>query len=743
MRRRLLLALPLVASLAFAGGARAVVVDMNAVGQTTVAYDQADQSGYFGVALVPGSCGGLSGTTPCGALAARKVPTVSSSAPCLDPALSSDLWLFGQTDRLPDGALCYHGGAVMHRDETFALTWDAPLPNGAVHNYWSGTRGYLEQFLKDVASASGTLGSPYAITTQYTDGGGRAENSSLYGGGCIDYGAGGGSTCEFPTSASAGHNLPAGGCTPTGDSFTYIHTVTPNSVCLTDAQLRAEVATMASQTGMVGRTQPGYSPEVVLLTPPGVEVCLDQAGRMCSVNGNVTPPAPAVTTSATGGKLAAGTYTIEVTYVLGGGESLASAPTTVTTTSATSTITITSPPPASGVTGWYAYVTQPNSTTLARQQAAGSPTPIGSSFTLSTPPVSGSAPPLAPLFCSYHSQLEVGGTEVAYVVQPWTAMTACDEPDAPVPGQSVTPQQLATDVGAQLVSPLSQSQIASIVDPGLNGWFALDGAEINDNGGCVPVTGADSVTIGAGSYLLQREFNNGGAIVSDPSTYFGCAPGVILDPAFVVPSSVAQGDIVQFDGSATASTLLVPSGDYRWSFGDGATATGPSVEHAYAQGGSYTVTLTVTDRGGNTAVLRQVIQVLGPNGLPVPPSSSSGSPAGLAVRVQLLPQGLGAVLRHGVALRVTSNEAANGFVTISISRRAARRAGFRTGRLPFVVIARGTVSGIRDGRMMMRLRMSGAAVQKLHRLRHVTLTIRLALRDAAGRRVAVDVAGNY
>lgn len=110
------------------------------------------------------------------------------------------------------------------------------------------------------------------------------------------------------------------------------------------------------------------------------------------------PAAPAPTTAGTGGTIAAGTYLIAVTYVNAQGETVASTNGSVTTTGATSTITVPSPP-ALGVgnqaaTGWYAYVSQAGLTALTRQQAAGSPTAIGTALTLTAPPTStGAAPP--------------------------------------------------------------------------------------------------------------------------------------------------------------------------------------------------------------------------------------------------------------------------------------------------------------------------------------------------------------
>jgi hypothetical protein len=604
MRRHALsIALTFVVSMfAATGGAQAVVVN--------------DGGNVAGVALVPGTRSDL---TTAG------VSTVTSGGSCSDPWLASDLG----GPFVPSGGLCWHGGgAVTHGNETFALTWDQHRLS------WPTTTNYVEQFLRDVADGTGTLTSPYAVTTQYQDGSapaGRAGNRSVYGGGCIDFGSTGGSTCRFGSTdgSGTGRDYPSSGC-PTSS---------PNQYCLTDAQLQQyELTAMIQQMGVSGRTQPGYTPLVVLLTPPGVEVCLDSAGHLCSANGASTAQ-----------------------------------------------------------------------------------------------------------FCSYHSHVNVPGAgEFAYIVQPWTVNTACDEPELPSLPANPTPEQLQTDAGVRLVSPLSQAQIAAIVNPLMNGWFANDGSEISDNAGCRPLgPKSDTVTVGTGShnpYVLQREFNNAGLIDSNPNTYFGCAPDVLLASTFVVPSAVDQGDLVQFDGSTSVSTLIVPKGGYVWDFGDGTTGIGPSVVHSYRSAGSYSVKLTVTDRGGNVSSLSQTIAVLGATGRPVSPSTSS---SGLHVRIQLMPQSLRSVLRGGVAVRVTSNERANGIVTLSISRGAARRAHLRTGRGPLVAIGRGTVSGIAAGTVNLRLRMSQLTAAKLGHLRHVAVTVRLSLVAASGDHLAIDAAGRY
>ncbi|MFC5288757.1 PQQ-dependent sugar dehydrogenase [Actinokineospora guangxiensis] len=81
---------------------------------------------------------------------------------------------------------------------------------------------------------------------------------------------------------------------------------------------------------------------------------------------------------------------------------------------------------------------------------------------------------------------------------------------------------------------------------------------------------------------------------------------------------------VSFDATGSSD----PDGDaltYAWDFGDGATATGPTAERAYAGAGGYTATLTVTDQFGATATKTASVHPRNhaPSLVLTPPSASS------------------------------------------------------------------------------------------------------------------------
>ncbi|MFE4467796.1 PKD domain-containing protein [Leifsonia sp. NPDC056824] len=83
---------------------------------------------------------------------------------------------------------------------------------------------------------------------------------------------------------------------------------------------------------------------------------------------------------------------------------------------------------------------------------------------------------------------------------------------------------------------------------------------------------------------------------------------------------------VNVDGSAsTDSDGTIAS--YSWNFGDGSVVTGPTASHTYLQGGSYNVSLTVTDNQGATNTTSQGVSVTAPppNQPPVASFTSSAT----------------------------------------------------------------------------------------------------------------------
>lgn len=89
------------------------------------------------------------------------------------------------------------------------------------------------------------------------------------------------------------------------------------------------------------------------------------------------------------------------------------------------------------------------------------------------------------------------------------------------------------------------------------------------------------------------------------------------EAAFSIDQTTAVlGQPVAFDASASHDPDAA-AGDhivsYAWDFGDGATATGVRVSHVYQSAppaGAYTVTLTVTDRGGLEGTAERTLEVL-------------------------------------------------------------------------------------------------------------------------------------
>ena len=114
------------------------------------------------------------------------------------------------------GQLRYHNGPVMHTNRTYSIYW---VPSG--FSLGAGYTSTIDQFFNDVAADSGKTSNVYYSDTQYYDTAGSIAYSSSYGGSVLD-----------------SDPLPASGCS---DSYT--------SVCLTDAQIQAEVKAVVARQG--------------------------------------------------------------------------------------------------------------------------------------------------------------------------------------------------------------------------------------------------------------------------------------------------------------------------------------------------------------------------------------------------------------------------------------------------------------------------------------------------------------
>ena len=105
-----------------------------------------------------------------------------------------------------------------------------------------------------------------------------------------------------------------------------------------------------------------------------------------------------------------------------------------------------------------------------------------------------------------------------------------------------------------------------------------------------------------------------------------CSVNTAPSAAIAAPADGLEGDALTFDGTGSADAEG-PISAYRWNFGDGTAAEGATVQHAYAEPGTYTVTLSVTDGDGVTSGATHVVTVAAqPDPDPSTPTIQSAQP---------------------------------------------------------------------------------------------------------------------
>ena len=162
--------------------------------------------------------------------------------------------------------------------------------------------------------------------------------------------------------------------------------------------------------------------------------------------------------------------------------------------------------------------------------------------------------------------------------------------------------------------------------------------------------------------------------------------------AAATPRSGAAPLRVQFSSAATD-----PDGNQVltvWDFGDGTQGAGPSIAHTYAQAGTYTATVTVTDTGGLTATDSVQITVTTTSGSSPPGGDEDDGDVGgeTASRPRIrVPKSkkARAVVRRGLRVKVKCAEAcrARGVLRLSGKRIGkSKRVKVKEGRTRTVVI---------------------------------------------------------
>ena len=105
----------------------------------------------------------------------------------------------------------------------------------------------------------------------------------------------------------------------------------------------------------------------------------------------------------------------------------------------------------------------------------------------------------------------------------------------------------------------------------------------------------------AGAYTVTLSVTDSDGLTATDTctaTISNVAPVAVI----TVGSGSEEGDIITFSGTSTTDTSSdLPLLIYAWTFGDGGTASGSSVTHAYVDEGTYTVGLTVTDDDGSSS----------------------------------------------------------------------------------------------------------------------------------------------
>ena len=523
------------------------------------------------------------------------------------------------------------GNPIVSANKTYAIYWD---PTDHYHDDWQSV---IDGFFHNMGAVSGSYASGFAVDAQYTD---KANQHALF-------------KSTFEGAYTDTDPYPASGCKdpqPLEGQDLIGASIGKNAegeseyepVCLTDQQFRQELETFISQHSL----QKGMETIFYILTPPGVTACLDGGG----ITGHCSD-------------------------FVGTVSEMEKAEFARVTAEYNKEPYVESEDYKSYKDSFCSYHSEVNPTNLA----------TGDENTILYGVVPWTAGGLGDGHLTPNDQAtpaydcQDGG----YDPSAKPAGKHETAPDQQEPNQVKCPSEDGTcDKGLAdlIVNQIASEQEDIVTNPLLDAWQDPYGNEATDEcrnwfapiigGASAAEEGSDAGTLynqvyGEGDYYLNTAFNL--AALKLPYPAVPCIPGIILEPHFTAPNTVNANEIVGFDGmesdiTLNAGTAYISNGHpqpdyatYSWNFGDGTpvvtgkapgapTVNSPgvtpcseaweapcaaSVYHSYQYGGTYDVTLTVTDVGGNTASVTEPITVDGPPPPPPAPAPTpSGTPAG-------------------------------------------------------------------------------------------------------------------
>lgn len=651
------------------------------------------------------------------------------------------------------------GNVVLHGTSIYGIYWD---PEASLHKEWMLK---IDTFLEQLGAGSGGLGVMLDALGQYRDRTNTgAQYNTVFKGTYTD-------TVKFPTS---------GNCTDPEPLIEGAET------CLTDAQLREQLSAFIAARGL----PKGMNTVYYILTPPGVTVCLDRTSQHCSDFTLSAKELEKHERNSASYKQSFCSYHGDIN------------PDNASSGDANTTLYAAIP--------WTAgYEGYPQD--FFPEMPVGEPFAYHNAYDCQAggwyPSERATKRQKAKELQEAEKEILKGEKGTEEEREELEKRIRLEGPHIQEPSQEGAGElgDYAPGLSDMLDNQIAVEQADIVTDPLLTSWHDTEGFEVTDecrnefgntvNASIEGANLADGKTeAGTLSNTVVGEGEGegeGGGEAGSAHYYLNnvwsastqhCVGGTALVPRFTPPNNIKSNEIVSFNGLESnvglakgvafseAGAESVTYGTFAWDFGDGSaevvgyapgapTCEAPwlspcaaSVLHAYTYGGTYKVTLKITDVAGNTTFVTHEVHVSGP---PAPVAATSGpgstpgtsgapgaagaAPATPLASASILSRSLKTLAKKGLLVAYSVNEQVAGHFDVLIASSLAKRlkisgtpaTGLPAGSAPELVIAKAVLVTTKAGKSQMAIRLPKRVVAALKRAHRAGLMLRLSVHNTA------------